>query len=121
MNLERDLEYSERSTRSKKILIFISVILLILSIASLFGFIRERREHDSLGQQLITIQKEREIIQQNLAEMGKENETLKHQLASITEERDRLANEIASRKAPPSKKAIKTTPPSKAGSSGTKK
>jgi peptidoglycan hydrolase CwlO-like protein len=120
MNLERDLEYSERSTRGKKILLVISVILTVLLIFSLVGFVKTKNERDSIDQKLITIQKEKEGIQQKLAEMGKENETLNRQVASLTEERDRLAKELDSKKTTPKKEKKQTTPP-KTGASGTKK
>ncbi len=121
MNLERDLAYSERSTRGKKILTFISVILTVLLILSLVGFVKTKGERDALNQKLSSIQKEKENIQQRLAELGKENEDMKRQIASITEERDRLTKELASRKAPQTKKERKQIPPSKTGTSGTKK
>lgn len=113
MNLERDLEYSERSSRSKKILIAISIILAGLLIVSLIGIVKVKGERDILSQQLATIQKERETIQQKLAELGKENEALKHQVVSITEEKDTLAKEIATKKASLSKGSGKKTPASK--------
>jgi len=105
MNLERDLEYSERSRRGKGILIIISIILAVMFIASLISIGRVKEERDTIRQQLTTLQKEKEILQQRIEDLKKENEALKHQVASITEDRDRLAKELASKKVTLPKKA----------------
>jgi septal ring factor EnvC (AmiA/AmiB activator) len=109
MNLERDLEYSERSTKGKKILIAICIIFAVLLIISIIGFVKVTEERDTLIQRLTTIQKERETVQQKIEELEKENQTLKSQVASLTEERDRLSKEIASKKAPLPKKKTSTS------------
>lgn len=107
MNLERDLEYSERSTKGKKILAVISVILAGLLIISLLSIIKVKGERDSLRQQVLTVQKEKGTIQQKIDDLGKENDALKRQLASVTEERDRLTKELAAKKPSAPKKTRK--------------
>lgn len=107
MNLERDLEYSERSTKGKGILIIISVILAGMLIVSLIGFIRVKEERDILRQHFTTIQKEKGILQQKIEDMGKENEELKRKVESLTGERERIAKELASKRVLSTKKAKK--------------
>lgn len=109
MNLERDLEYSERSTKGKKILAVISIILAGLLIISLLSIIKVKGERDSLRQQVLAVQKEKGITQQKMEDLAKENEALKGQLASVTQEKDRLSKELSYKKTSPPKKTKKRT------------